>query len=184
MPLRINTPPESDFTNPLGMLSDCHRRIERFLAALAFVAEQSASTGLGAGQRATLDAALRYFREAAPKHTLDEEESLFPRLRASDGAAEALALLDSLHTDHELAEAYHREVETLAGRLLADGRLSEEESRRLISVLKYLRAVYREHIRAEDEGLFPLAGRVLSGTELEAVGREMAERRGVDLRRQ
>ena len=183
MPLRINTPPESDFTNPLGMLSDCHRRIERFLAALAFVAEQSASTGLGEGQSKTLDAALRYFRVSAPKHTLDEEESLFPRLRASAGAREAAALLDSLHADHETAEARHREVETLAGRLLTEGRLPEEESRRLVAVLNDLRAVYRKHIRAEDEELFPLAGRVLSGSELGAVGREMAGRRGITLPR-
>ena len=184
MSVRINEPLESDFTNPLGMLSDCHRRIERFLAALAFVAEQSASTGPGEGQRKTLDAALRYFREAAPKHTLDEEESLFPRLRVSDGAREAAALLDSLHADHEMAEALHREVETLAGLLLAEGRLPEDESRRLVAVLNDLRAVYQKHIRAEDEELFPLAGRVLSGPELEAVGREMAERRGVNFRRQ
>jgi hypothetical protein len=32
-------------------------------------------------QRGAFEAALRYFREAAPKHTADEEESLFPRLR-------------------------------------------------------------------------------------------------------
>ena len=31
--------------------------------------------------RVALESALRYFREAAPKHTADEEESLFPRLR-------------------------------------------------------------------------------------------------------
>jgi hypothetical protein len=31
--------------------------------------------------RAALETALRYFREAAPKHTADEEESRFPRLR-------------------------------------------------------------------------------------------------------
>jgi len=44
--------------------------------------------------RAALESALRYFREAAPKHTADEEESLFPRMRQKrDPNVEARALL-------------------------------------------------------------------------------------------
>lgn len=34
MPVTIGAKRESDFTDPLGMLSDCHRRVERFLQAL------------------------------------------------------------------------------------------------------------------------------------------------------
>ena len=34
MLLTINAPPRSDFDNPLGLLSDCHRRIEKFLEQL------------------------------------------------------------------------------------------------------------------------------------------------------
>jgi hypothetical protein len=33
-------------------------------------------------RRRSLNLALRYFRESAPKHTADEEESLFSRLRS------------------------------------------------------------------------------------------------------
>ena len=32
-------------------------------------------------ERQSLDTVLRYFREAAPRHNADEEESRFPRLR-------------------------------------------------------------------------------------------------------
>ena len=31
MPITIGAKRESDFTDPVGMLGDCHRRIERFL---------------------------------------------------------------------------------------------------------------------------------------------------------
>jgi hypothetical protein len=31
MPIVIGAKRESDFTDPIGMLSDCHRRIEMFL---------------------------------------------------------------------------------------------------------------------------------------------------------
>lgn len=41
MPIEIGQKLESDFRNPLGLLSDCHRRIERFLNALIVIAEEA-----------------------------------------------------------------------------------------------------------------------------------------------
>src|SRR6202051_4820731 len=81
MPIVIGAKRESDFTDPIGMLGDCHRRIEMFLNMLVRVAEQAHGEALNEEQRGALETALRYFREAAPKHTADEEERLFPRLR-------------------------------------------------------------------------------------------------------
>lgn len=82
--ITIGQPTERDFTDPLGLLGDCHRRIESFLAVLIDVTNETRGAGLDEERRAALRAALRYFREAAPNHTRDEEESLFPRMRASD----------------------------------------------------------------------------------------------------
>ena len=79
MPVQIGAKAHN-FSDPTGLLSDCHRRIEMFLRSLegvAFVIDRP----LTEEARAALKSALRYFREAAPKHTADEEESLFPRLR-------------------------------------------------------------------------------------------------------
>jgi len=78
MPVVIGAKPENSFAEPIGLLEDCHRRIERFLSVLA---QLSGQVSLTADQRASLETALRYFREAAPKHTADEEETLFPRFR-------------------------------------------------------------------------------------------------------
>ena len=78
MPIVIGAKRESDFTGPLGMLSDCHRRIEMFLNVLVQGCRTRAGGGvLNEEHRGPLETALRYFREAAPKHTADEEESLF-----------------------------------------------------------------------------------------------------------
>ena len=74
MPVQIGVTARN-FTDPTGLLSDCHRRVEMFLGMLAAVAKVTVETSQA------LESALRYFREAAPKHTADEEESLFPRLR-------------------------------------------------------------------------------------------------------
>ena len=84
MPIVIGAKRESDFSDPIGMLGDCHRRIERFLNALLTVATSAKGGPLTNEQQTALATSLRYFREAAPKHTADEEESLFPRLSRLD----------------------------------------------------------------------------------------------------
>jgi hypothetical protein len=40
MPIVIGAKRESDFTDPIGMLGDCHRRIDRFLNVLVRVAAE------------------------------------------------------------------------------------------------------------------------------------------------
>jgi hypothetical protein len=71
---------QKTFGNPVGLLSDCHRRIESFLSMLLAVASH-ADGALDMELPNALETALKYFREAAPMHTADEEESLFPLLR-------------------------------------------------------------------------------------------------------
>ena len=163
------------------MLSDCHRRIERFLDGLIAISEEAQGNKLDDVQRQQLEVGLRYFREAAPKHTLDEEESLFPRLRRhQDGESlTAFALLDGLHADHEEAEKRHQRVDALGRAWLADEWLSADKAWMLIGLLKGLRTTYERHIAVEDNELFPLAGRILDRTELEAIAQEMAARRGL-----
>lgn len=183
MPITIGKKVESDFSNPLGLLSDCHRRIEQFLGVLRNVTGQARGSRLNEDQRNGLQVALRYFREAAPKHTRDEEESLFPRMMASsdERARSAMALLAELHGDHERADAAQAEVEELGTRWLKEGVLSSESTDRLSELLEQLRSTYEKHIAVEDHEIFPLAGQILSGADISAVGREMATRRSINL---
>jgi hemerythrin-like domain-containing protein len=179
MPVQIGQKPESDFSNPLGLLSDCHRRIERFLSVLVRVYEQRQGGELQPEERAALETALTYFRNAAPKHTSDEEDSLFPRLRASREAESAQECLDKLEGDHQAAAQDHETVDSLGTRWLAEGKLSSEQALEIGKALTRLSGLYTRHIAIEDQELFPLAARVLPEGELAAVGREMADRRGV-----
>jgi hemerythrin-like domain-containing protein len=180
MPITIGAKRESDFTDPVGMLGDCHRRIERFLNVQVTLATREKGGPLTEEDRAALETSLRYFREAAPKHTADEEESLFPRLRRIDPAKTQaiLARVDSLEQDHECAGKAHDEVDRLGQRWLTSGRLSTEDASRLSTVLDQLAKLYRNHIAIEDTEVFPLARRILSASDREAVGVEMAARRG------
>jgi hemerythrin-like domain-containing protein len=181
MPVTIGKKLESDFSNPIGMLGDCHRRIERFLAGLIAIAEQARGGSIPPAHREQFAAGLRYFREAAPNHTLDEEESLFPRLlEHKDSHTRAvLDTLTHLETQHIRARDRHSIVDRLGGEWLSQGALSPTDFDLLITNLHELRSDYQEHITFEDQTVFPLAAEVLNPEELAAVGLEMASRRGL-----
>jgi len=179
MPVSIGAPPQAGFDQPLQLLQDCHRRIENFLEMLRRVVATAPDDVLDAPHRVALETALRYFREAAPRHTQDEEESLFPRLRNQRGARvqAALACIDALESDHQRATELHGQVETRGAQWLHAGALPEPERAELRGWLEELRRLYHQHIAIEDQQIFPLAGELLAADALHAVGREMRARR-------
>ena len=179
MPVQIGAMSHS-FSDPTALLSDCHRRIEMFLGSLERVGHVI-DRPLEATARAALESSLRYFREAAPKHTADEEESLFPRLRRSpDSDLKAtLAKLNGLESEHRRADTLHADVDALGSKCLSDGPLAASEATRFRNSVAELVSIYKEHIRIEDEEVFPVAGRILADHEKSAIAREMARRRGL-----
>ena len=130
-------------------------------------------------QIAALRNALEYFRTSAPKHTADEEISLFPRLRASTDGRAALDCMAKLESAHQAANRDHQKVEALAQDWLANSSLDAPHLLEMQQALQRLAGMYARHIAIEDQELFPLAARVLPAEALAAVGREMAERREV-----
>jgi hemerythrin-like domain-containing protein len=177
MPVQIGSSVHG-YAEPTGLLSDCHRRIEMFLGALQAVAKVMDQPRTDKAARA-LEGALRYFREAAPKHTADEEESLFPRMRRTGNAEVegALETLETLEKDHRLVEPLHAEVERLGQQYLSAGNLTQAEVEAFRDAVTRLTAMYQQHICIEDTTIFPLAERVLPPAEQRAIGLEMAARR-------
>ena len=175
--------PDHGFDEPLGLLSDCHRRIEHFLEVLIAVHARAAGGTLAPAERAELEGALRYFEIAAPRHTADEEESLFPKLRQSNDAAarEVLDVLARLERDHGAADEHHHAVDSLVRQWLAAGALDADGAGALSEHLAALKAIYDAHIGIEDREIFPAAGRLLTADQLGEVGREMAARRAIVL---
>jgi hemerythrin-like domain-containing protein len=181
MPITIGAKHERDFTDPIGMLEDCHRRIERFLAVLVKLAFERRGAALGEQEIDSLSASLRYFRDAAPKHTADEEESLFPRLRAAGPEAmQALfERIDALESDHQTAVKLHAEVDVLGQAWLSRRQLSPDEASHLETLLGQLATLYERHIALEDTEVFPSAAKLLSPSDRQVIGAEMAARRGL-----
>lgn len=180
MPIQIGQS-SPDFSKPIALLSDCHRRIETFLGALARVGEAQ-EPQLSPENRRALETALRYFREAAPKHTADEEMSLFPRLRshASPEVTAMLKQISHLEHDHRETESLHDEVDQI-GRSWLQAEIGEADRGRFRNAVAKLQSIYGEHIALEDAVVFPAAERTLSDGEKHDVGQEMAERRGVSV---
>ena len=179
MHVQIGSSAQAGFEQPLRLLMDCHRRIEHFLQVLVRIVDEAPGEEINHEQRRALEAALTYFRDAAPRHTHDEEQSLFPRLRQSAGreAIETFELMDALEADHTRADNLHRQIEALGLEWLRSGTVSPVRRADMHLWLGELQELYRRHLQIEDGEIFPFAGRTLSAEQIQAVGGEMKARR-------
>ena len=165
---------------PLGLLTDCHRRIERFLGVLVKVATDAREGRLNTKHRQAIQTALTYFHDAAPMHMADEEEDLFPAMRRVDrpDLEQIVARVGRLESEHSIAMAWHQQVHDIGERWLRQDHLLAHEAAELQKVLTSLAELYRGHIAFEENEISPVAQEALSASEKEAIGRRMAARRG------
>lgn len=158
------------FDDPVEMLAACHERIEAQCDTLTRLVAHVKHAGVDESATQASRAVLRYFDTAGVHHHEDEERDLFPLLRERNAGCGAL--LDALCRDHgRLARCYgvvRRQLEALvAGSVVLD----EVDVRTLCEA-------YRAHIDRENTELLPLARGVLSPSDVRALGRSMARRRG------
>lgn len=169
--VRIGSKPPPSFDDPVAVLESCHRKIEQLLAGLV----RAAAAPSHPETASVLRDVIRYFDTGGVKHTLDEEASIFPRVRG-EGKDE---LLESLEAEHRTAEAIYLAVRTVAQRIVdaPDSAAETAASADLATQAAALDAAYREHIVREEAELFPLI-RALDAPQLRAIGLEMKLRRG------
>lgn len=160
------------FDEPLALLEACHARVERTLQTLERLADHVREHG---ADDAAADAArdvLRYFDIAAPLHHADEEDDLFPALRAA--GARLARVLGTLHRQHgELNAAWAALRPTLQA--VAARRAVALD----VDAVGEFAALYRVHITLENELLLPQARQLLSAEVCSAIGARMAARRSV-----
>jgi hemerythrin-like domain-containing protein len=174
--IQIGAKPDSGFDDPIGMLTDCHRRIEHFLNILFVVAGRAQRRSLTVEETAAIHAALQYFRVGGERHTADEEKSLFPRIRTELGSGISEEL-ERLEDDHDSAAGLHAAVETLYLKWISEGSLNEFDTQQLVSGTESLRKLYEAHIQVEERFVFPRAAQLLDGETVQAMGREFRARR-------
>jgi hemerythrin-like domain-containing protein len=176
MPVQIGAKLDSGFDDPLGMLRDCHRRIERFLRVLCEVARRGQGRALTGEEQDAVRGALHYFREGGERHNRDEEDSLFPRLRQA-GAADDLHTVEALEHEHADAGGLHAAVDRLYTQWMAAGALTDEQQRTLLDATERLEPLYAAHIATEETVVFPHAAKVLDEVAIAAMGAEFRARR-------
>lgn len=180
MGIQIGAKPDAGFDDPLGMLKDCHRRIERFLGVLCVVAERAQGREMTDEERAAVQAALSYFRAGGQRHTRDEEDSLFPRMRAAGVDPAEIEKVGGLERDHQIADSLHNQADKLYTEWLEKGRLDAAQESALRQATEQLKALYARHIEVEEKQVFPCAAQRLAPAALAEMGREFRARRAAD----
>jgi hemerythrin-like domain-containing protein len=156
--------------DPFVRLERSHRRLEERLDELAAAARDLSSEG---AVDAVRDVA-GFFARAVRRHEDDEERSLFPRLAARADLAPVLERLAREHREHE---SLHRELDELVADL-DEGVPVEERRDDLLALATRLATAYRTHIDDEERLLFPAARASLDAAAIDAITKEMEDRRG------
>ena len=164
--------PAPDYTDPLGLLSACHRRMLGFCDLLA---RMQAHLGTRGVDEEAVDAARRvmqYFDTAATWHHLDEERDLFPLLTDQPTL---VPLMERLQTEHRELESQWQTLSSQLGHVLEGA----TEAKALEDAVKVFCGTHRKHIDREETLLFPTARACLRSHEVQRLGRAMAARRGL-----
>jgi hemerythrin-like domain-containing protein len=175
MGIQIGAKPDAGFDDPLGMLHDCHRRIEHFLNIVCVVADRAAGRALSEEESAGIQAALSYFRTGGQRHNADEEQSLFPRMRAA--GAESVPEIGGLEHDHRDAELLHAKVDTIYSAWIANQVIPPQQQSELKAATDQLKRLYEQHIAIEEKVVFPRAAQMLTPEAIAAMGQELRDRR-------
>ncbi len=169
--------PGVGFEAPFEMLEACHERVERMLDLLTRLRKHVAKNGCDAQAAAAAVDVMRYFDLAAPLHHQDEELHVFPAVLAICN--------DPLDLLVFRLRQEHLEMESLWGRVrLALARVAQKDAPTQVlfsqaeqTDMGEFVAIYKDHIRSEEDLVFPEARRVLNPEQIEAISKEMMRRR-------
>ena len=170
----IDPIPDNLLREPVDYLFADHVR-QRALCSLL----KTLSEGSEAAADFPFADALAYLEIDHANHLTDEEEDVFPRLRARlarDGGI--TQLLDDLEAEHRRDAGLGREIACTLRQL------SEDSGERLTddlraSIMAFVSEIMR-HLTVEDEQVLPIARTCLTDDDFEEMGRAMARRRGID----
>jgi pyridoxamine 5'-phosphate oxidase len=165
------------FDQPIAVLKHCHDRIRKQLDTLLRLPDHLAKHGADEQARQAAAAIIKYFDKAAHLHHADEEENLVPVLRTVASGIDAATLdelVPGILRDHE---AMHAMWQQLQGQLTA---IASGSSSALDAALAVQFAGrYRDHMVTEETHIAPMAARLFSPAQMQALGAAMQARRGL-----
>jgi hemerythrin-like domain-containing protein len=165
------------FDQPLALWHACHVRILRMAGLVERLRDYLQKNPVDNMAQTTATSIRRYFNEAAPRHHEDEEQDIFPRLRARlPVAAEPLErAMKMLEGEHEPLGVLWQTLDAALAEIEQGHAAELDEATVLLFV-----SGYRRHCEAEDRTIAAALERHLTPEDQKAIGRAMAARRGVD----
>ena len=165
--------------SPIEMLVACHQKVRHFARLSSKLDAHLETTGADGSAQEAARNILRYFDTAGPLHHQDEEEDLFPALRA------AAALLGDTPTAQALCgaiaevQAEHAVLDTLWDEVRAWlERVEQGHSIPAPSGVEIFAVQYPMHAGREEAEIY-IHARLLTEPQLARIGRRMSERRGL-----
>lgn len=170
--------PVASWDHPFEMLRACHERVQRMLSLLGKLQAHVVRNGVDEQAQQAARDVMRYFDQAAPLHHEDEELHVFPAA-LSMGDADATAGVKRLQADHHGMEAAWRQLRVDLQALL-DLPPSAPLTRawQTAERVQNFSALYSDHIRIEEDLIYPAVEAGLTPESAERMGCEMAGRRG------
>lgn len=168
----LHNAPIASFDDPIEMLYACHGKILEQCNTLNKMLVHQIQFGCDTSLQQAAGAILRYFNTSGLYHHQDEEENLFPALRAVEELS-LTALMAELLEQHEFM------LEQWAILKLQLERISsaETDARLDNQLVETFTLAYRNHIAIENEQLLPQAKKLLPEVLLTQLGAKMAKRR-------
>lgn len=171
----------ASWEQPFDMLRACHERVHRMLTLLGKLQAHVVAHGVDAQATQAARDVMRYFDLAAPLHHQDEELHVFPAAHRS-GDPHAIAAVIRLGVEHQTMEADWRQLRSELQALLADKAPNPlPPAWQTDQLVQTFCTRYAEHIRVEERIVYPCVESSLAPNDAEAMGREMASRRGAGL---
>ncbi|TFW29175.1 pyridoxamine 5'-phosphate oxidase [Massilia horti] len=170
--------PAPDFDQPIAVLKHCHGRIRKQLATLEKLLPYLPEHGADESARKAAQAVLKYFDKAAHLHHEDEEQDLFPMLRAvaqGEDAASLQALVPLIVQEHHQMDAMWQDLhEQLTA--IASGSGTALSA----SIVQRFSQQYAAHMEREENVIAPMALRLFSPAQMAQLGSAMQRRRGIE----
>jgi Hemerythrin HHE cation binding domain len=169
---------DTDATRPAEvapLLLACHARIRDFLALAARL-----TAARGEPDASLADAAARlarYFSEALPLHSEDEDASITPRLLADAASAELADTLAAGASEHVTLEAGLAALTPIWAAIASDPAALADARRDLDDGVAPIAALFPIHLAREEQIVFPAVIRLPAATQA-AILQEMRARRG------
>jgi iron-sulfur cluster repair protein YtfE (RIC family) len=160
----------------VDLLLDCHERIRRFTRMAEWLCHAHDAPGLAVQETAA--AVHRYFTEALPLHSADEDGSIAPRLARSRAGAEALAAAAAMARQHGPIEETLAALRPMWRAVADDPAALADHAPAMERLVDRLKGLWDTHLHLEEVVVFPAARRYLSASEKASVLKEMRERRG------